>query len=130
MSLLATPRRWMGIALLLPMLLLLVACGDTASTPQATATTAIPTATAATSGPTVSTVGFSFQPSTLTVHVGDTVTWMNKGDVDHTVTNDTGIFDGELPAGQSFTFTFTTAGTFSYHCSIHPVMKGTIKVVA
>jgi plastocyanin len=72
---------------------------------------------------------FSFQPATLTVSVGTTVTWTNQDSVAHTSTSDTGVWDsGSLGTGQSFSFTFKHVGRFPYHCAIHPYMKGTIVV--
>ena len=79
---------------------------------------------------TVTIKSFSFNPSTLTVSAGTTVTWTNEDSVPHTVISDTGneIASGTLSTGQSYTHTFNTAGTFSYHCSIHPSMKAQIVV--
>jgi plastocyanin len=75
--------------------------------------------------------GFSFNPSTVTVQVGDTVTWTNMDGAQHTVTADGGAFDsGPLSTGQQFSFTATTAGTFAYHCAIHPNMRATLVVQA
>lgn len=75
---------------------------------------------------------FAFSPATVTVNVGDTVTWTNAegGGIPHTATSDTGAFDtGSIPDGASSTaITFSTAGTFSYHCTIHPTMLGTVVV--
>ncbi len=72
---------------------------------------------------------FTFVPGTLTVKVGTTVTWTNKDSVGHTVTSDDGIFDsGMLGKGSSFSYTFTTAGTFGYFCTPHPYMVGTVVV--
>lgn len=72
---------------------------------------------------------FTFSPATLTVKVGDKVTWTNQDSVGHSATADDGSFDtGVLSQGQSGSITFSKAGTFSYHCSIHPNMKGTIVV--
>jgi plastocyanin len=71
----------------------------------------------------------TFSPSTLTVPVGTTVTWKNLDNVAHHVVSDTGAFDsGTLNNGQSYNFTFTKAGNYPYHCSIHPSMTGTIIV--
>jgi len=66
----------------------------------------------------------------LTVAVGTTVTWTNADSVDHTVTSDTGIeLDSEmLSNGDKFQHTFNEVGTFAYHCSVHPSMKGTVTV--
>ena len=73
---------------------------------------------------------FAFNPPTLTVKVGTTVTWTNKDSVTHTVTSDSGtLLDSpSIPPGQSFSFTFTSSGTESYHCTIHPMMKGKIVI--
>ncbi|HET9417168.1 MAG TPA: cupredoxin family copper-binding protein [Candidatus Limnocylindria bacterium] len=68
-----------------------------------------------------------FSPATLTVAVGDTVTWTNVDDSPHTVSAAT--FDsGNLDGGQTFSFTFTEAGTFDYVCSYHDEMIASITV--
>ena len=68
-----------------------------------------------------------FAPATLTVAVGDTVTWTNVDDSPHTVS--AGTFDsGNLDEGQTFSFTFTEAGTFDYVCSYHDEMTASITV--
>ena len=70
-----------------------------------------------------------FSPATLTIAVGSTVIWKNTSQVAHTVTSDDGTFDsGNLPAGGTFRFTFTTPGKFDYTCNYHPWMTGTIIV--
>ncbi len=74
---------------------------------------------------------YAFSPSSITVVVGvnSTVTWTNTDSVSHTVTADGGAFNSPiLSSGQTFTYTFSTPGTFSYHCSIHTYMKGTVIV--
>lgn len=80
---------------------------------------------------------FSFSPSTITVSVGTTVSWTNGGGTTHTVTSNTGVFDSGMLAppnaqtgtpGATFSYTFSSAGTFAYHCSIHPQMTGTVTV--
>ena len=74
---------------------------------------------------------FKFTPPALSVAVGTKVTWTNNGSMNHTTTSNTGVWDsGPLANGKTFSFTFTKAGTFPYHCSIHPNMKGTITVAA
>jgi hypothetical protein len=50
-------------------------------------------------------------------------------DVEHTVTADGGTFDHPMPPNATFSFTFPKAGSFAYHCRIHPSMKGTVVVV-
>jgi plastocyanin len=73
--------------------------------------------------------GFAFQPATLTVTVGTTVTWTNKDTAAHTVTSDTGVFDsGNMPNGATYSFTFNQAGTFPYHCNYHSNMHGMVVV--
>jgi plastocyanin len=73
----------------------------------------------------------AFAPAQRVVHVGDTVTWTNADAFSHTSTSDTGAWDsGVIRAGAAFSFVFTTAGTFAYHCSIHAFMHGTIVVQA
>jgi plastocyanin len=73
---------------------------------------------------------FAFQPGTVTIQVGDTVTWTNNDSVAHTATStdDPALFDGEMAPGESFSFTFTEAGSFAYFCEIHPEMEGTVVV--
>ena len=84
------------------------------------------------SGASVSIKNFSFNPSTITVVIGvnNTVTWTNNDGVTHTVTANDNSFGGSLSPGNTFTHTFTTAGNFSYHCSIHNYMKGTVIVLS
>jgi plastocyanin len=72
---------------------------------------------------------FAFSPSSVTVDVGDTVTWSNQDDAPHTATGDGGSFNtGTLDKGESGSHTFQSAGSFSYICAIHPNMKGTVVV--
>ena len=81
--------------------------------------------------PTVTIDNFQFSPSTLTIPVGGSVTWINRdGDV-HTVTADDTpqtFKSAGLDTDDKFSFTFTKPGTYSYHCSLHPHMTGTIVV--
>jgi plastocyanin len=77
----------------------------------------------------VSIADFSFSPSTVTVNVGDTVTWTNSDQAPHTATANDGSFNtGSISNGSSDSVTFDTAGTFPYHCTIHPTMSGTVVV--
>ena len=76
-------------------------------------------------------VDFAFAPSTLTVTIGDSVTWTNADAVAHTATSTSGAFDsGDLATGESYTVTFTAPGTFDYLCTPHPTMTGRIVVEA
>jgi plastocyanin len=61
--------------------------------------------------------------------VNNTVAWTNDDSAPHTVTADDGSFSsGNLNPGDSYTYTFTTPGTYAYHCNYHSWMKGTIIV--
>ena len=72
---------------------------------------------------------FTYMSANLTINIGDTVTWTNTDSAPHTATSDSPLFDtGTLTTGQSASFTFTTAGTFPYHCTIHPFMTASITV--
>ena len=76
-------------------------------------------------------VDSTFSPATLTIQVGDTVTWRNADDRPHTVTSNDGAFDsGNLDEGVGFSFTFTEPGTYTYRCDYHPEMQATIVVEA
>ena len=77
----------------------------------------------------VSLAGRSFNPAVLEINVGDTVTWINDDDTEHTVTAFEGAFDsGELAEGASFSFTFDSPGEYRYRCLFHSEMQGTIVV--
>jgi plastocyanin len=77
----------------------------------------------------VQVVDFAFEPGTLTVPAGTTVTWTNAGSRPHTVTADDGSFDsGRLDPGEQFSQTFDQPGTFTYFCGFHPEMLGSVVV--
>jgi LPXTG-motif cell wall-anchored protein len=89
-----------------------------------------PKAIAAASG-SVTIADFDFAPATITIDVGDTVTWNNSGPTAHSATANDGSFDtGILKKGQSGSHTFDQAGSFSYYCKPHPFMKATVVVQA
>jgi len=71
---------------------------------------------------------FAFTPSSVEIAVGDSVTWTNNDPATHTVTGDGGIDSGDLAQGQTYSHPFDAAGTYSYKCSIHPNMTGTVTV--
>lgn len=110
--------------------------------PQSTTDTAAPSTNTSTSSSssdqsssstaqsaTVSIANMAFSPVTITIKQGDTVTWTNNDSTAHTVTSNNGSFDsGSLSKGKTFAHTFDTAGTFEYHCTFHPSMKGTVVV--
>lgn len=73
---------------------------------------------------------WTYHPDSLTIHVGQEVTWTNAGEAAHTVTADDGAFDSRtLGTHQRWTFVFSKAGTYAYHCTFHPWMKGTVTVL-
>ena len=85
--------------------------------------------TAAAVGQAVTIANFAFAPGTITVTPGTTVTWTNNDSATHTATG-TGFDTGSIAPGASAAFTFTTAGSFAYHCAIHPAMTGSVVVQA
>lgn len=93
-----------------------------------TDTVTAPSANAQTIG--VNIQNFSFATLTVTVKVGDTVKWTNLDSVGHTVeSNDGTTFKSStLVINDTFSKTFTAAGTFAYHCGLHPSMTGTVIV--
>ena len=103
-----------------------------APAPAPSAATSSPDAlaTASASRP-VSIVNFAFDPASLTVKTGDTVQWTNKDAAPegHDVTGD-GLDSGLMKQGDTYSHTFTQPGTFSYVCTIHPQMKGSVEVLA
>jgi plastocyanin len=119
------------VALMMVIALFFVACG---SGPTATTVTGGEDTTGVTSQGTVTgtqviMTNRSYDPQTVTIGVGGTVTWVNQDAPQHDVVADNGEFQSQLfDKGQSFSFTFTKAGTYPYHCSIHPGMTGTVIV--
>ena len=81
---------------------------------------------------TVTIENYAFSPESITVKVGTKVTWTNKDSVGHTVTADKPSADAPnsdvFMQGKSYSFTFTKAGTYNYHCTPHPYMKATVTV--
>jgi plastocyanin len=75
--------------------------------------------------------GFAFSPASLTIHVGDIVVWTNKDSAAHTVTSDSGteLSSSSISNEGTYSHKFTSAGTYSYHCTVHPSMHGIVTVV-
>ena len=73
---------------------------------------------------------FAFNPATITIKKGTTVTWTNQDSAPHTVTSESGneLDSPTLSKGQSYSHTFNEVGTFSYYCTIHPRIKGNVVV--
>jgi plastocyanin len=105
-----------------------------ASTTTAQVTTTVPTQTTTVQPQTynVGIVNYAFSPSTLNIKVGDTVVWTNNATTSHTVVSDSGteLNSGPLITGRTYSHKFNQAGTFAYHCSIHPSMTATVIVGA
>jgi plastocyanin len=126
-----TPVHWtILIVLLVPCI---AVCGCTSyspSVPPATTQTQVPGAT------TVTIQNFAFNPASITVPKGTTVTWVNQDTTDHTIVNDAqgstaqgALFtSNSLSRGGSYSYTFENPGTYPYHCSIHMAMKATVIV--
>jgi plastocyanin len=73
--------------------------------------------------------GTTFQPDRLSLAVGDTVVWTNKDPFPHTATSSAGAFDsGNIAPDRSWTQRFVKQGEHRYICSLHPTMKGLVKV--
>ncbi|MCC3768182.1 cupredoxin domain-containing protein [Streptomyces sp. UNOC14_S4] len=99
-------------------------------TPATVATAPVSAAPARAATAKVTIVGYAFSPSTLNVTRGTTVTWTNNDSAPHTVTS-TGsgpLRSPTLNRGGSYTYTFTSSGTYGYICTIHPSMHGTVVV--
>jgi plastocyanin len=71
---------------------------------------------------------FVFEPAQLTVKVGQTVTWINRDDIPHTVVCAGKFRSKTMDTDGSFSFTFTAPGEYKYFCSLHPHMTGAVKV--
>jgi len=114
--------------LLLVLVLAFVGCsgksGSTTTNPPSSGTTTVDTPAA---GATVVEKGFAFEPATLDVKVGDTVTFKNEDSAPHNVSID-GKELGSQDPGSSVTWTADKAGSFPYTCVIHPSMNGVIVV--
>ena len=114
---------YLNTLVLLVAAFVMVSCGKSSGYSNSNTTTPPPVSNS------VSIVNMSFSPATLTVTVGTTVTWTNNDGITHTVTSDvTGFDSGDITMGSKYSKVFSVAGTYSYHCTIHPTMKGTIVV--
>jgi plastocyanin len=72
---------------------------------------------------------FTFSPGEVTAGVGETITWTNEDSAPHTATLDDGACDtGNIAQGSTAGLVFDAAGTYPYHCTIHPNMTGTITI--
>jgi plastocyanin len=126
--------RSVRLALTSAVLLSAIACGSSYSSPTTTPSPA-PGPVATTGTPVTIPVNAAaltntaFAPDAADVAAGAMVTWTNSDGVAHTSTSDGGVWDsGIVPPGGQFSVSFPTAGTYHYHCAIHPGMIGTVVV--
>jgi nitrite reductase (NO-forming) len=77
-------------------------------------------------------VSDNYSPKEIIARVGSTVTWINDDTSPHTITSDrAGLFDSSiLSAGHKWMHTFVKIGDYEYHCTLHPWMKGNVKVIS
>ena len=94
----------------------------------APSTVATPSTQVLTGPVAVSIRDFAFAPAVVTVRVGTVVTWTNADTDAHTVRTTATLKSGVLDTNGTYTYTFTTPGTYAYHCSIHPEMHATITI--
>jgi|SRR5437899_2913985 len=123
------------LAVLSAILMFATACGggysspSTAPSPMLSPTPGGPSSSVAIPVGAKSLGNRAYTPDDLNVAVGTTVTWTNTDSISHTSTSDaTGWNSGTVAPGGQFSFAFQTAGTFPYHCAIHPGMVGTVGV--
>jgi plastocyanin len=125
-------RRIALASLALAMSLGVAGCSSSATNNQTPTVGTPPAAAASTASRSanVSIQNMAFGPDALSVPAGARVTWTNLDTVAHTVTFDSASISssGTLANGASFSATFDSPGTFTYHCSIHPGMTGTVTV--
>lgn len=119
------------VALFVLVALVLSGCYGSSATPTKPAAT--PPASGSTGGEStgataVSISNFAFDPASVTVKVGGTVTWTNNDSPTHTITGDGGLDSGDVANGGTYSKTFDKAGTYKYHCTIHPNMTGEVIV--
>ena len=75
------------------------------------------------------TTAFAPNPFTRSLASSGKVTWINNDGTTHDIESDEDLWDsGDMSNGDTFSFTFTAAGTYAYHCSIHPNMVGTVVI--
>jgi plastocyanin len=103
------------------------ACGGPGAGPTATVAPSV-VGCGGTDGTPVAIANFAYSPAQVTVSSGAVVTWTNSDTAAHTVTFDDGLDCGQIARDGTLSATFATAGSFAYHCTIHPAMTGTVVV--
>jgi plastocyanin len=112
-----------GLALI-AFIALAAGCGSSYDSSGGMAAACTPATATATNSVTIS--GMAFSPSCVKVAAGATVTFTNADAIAHTVTGDGGGFDSGAFTTAPYAHAFAAAGTFPYHCQIHPTMRGTV----
>ena len=127
------PARRIAVCLCLTALLA-GGCGGSSGGGSGSSQAPKPTPKPAAAGPAVKSAtidikSFKFKPVTIAVKKGGRITWTNSDSAAHTATADDRSFDTQtIDQGKAKSVTFTTAGTFAYHCDFHPFMKATLVV--
>jgi plastocyanin len=113
--------------LVLALTLAVAACSKKENPAQPTPTTGAGTAVSISGN--AYTANAFYTPTTLNTTVGATITWTNMDSVAHTTVSNTGVWNSNnISTNGTFSFQFTAAGTYQYHCTIHPAMTGTVVV--
>ena len=118
-----------GVALLVVTIgsAMAIACSGSSSSPSAPSSGSGTNVSIVSGSSNLTTTAYA--PNPVSISVGGTVTWINNDTTAHTATGNTGSFDsGTIGPGGSFSRTFTSAGSFPYHCTLHPGMVGTVNV--
>jgi len=109
--------------------ILLAACGPSAPSTSGTGSKGNQGVPVTAGEAKVSISNFAFSPAVITIKAGQTVVWTNEDTVAHNVVADDNSWKSpDISNGATFSHTFTAAGTYSYHCSIHPKMKAIVMV--
>ena len=116
-------RGWQAVALVLVVIAFALALAGIRSGGATAEGTAQASRTA-----TVDVVSFAYRPATLTVGRGSTVVFDNTSRIAHTATRNGSFTTGRIKPGKSASIRFGQRGTFRYHCTIHPFMKGKVVV--
>lgn len=111
------------------LLLTAASCGGDDDSEATAETSAITEATVAATDMAVEIADFAFGPAGITIAVGGTVTWTNTDNQAHTATSSGNFDTGSIDPAATASVTFDESGTFTYICSFHPFMTGTITVV-
>ncbi len=122
-AILGARRGWQVVAIVLAVIVFGLALIGIRSGAAAADETAQASRTAS-----VDIVNFAYRPATLTIGAGSKVVFANTSSRAHTATRKGSFTTGRIKAGKSASISFSRRGTFAYHCTIHPFMKGKILV--